>query len=90
MSRNVVTLSPRLLVLPTKRNRERRARILAQLGERYRLRPGVHGSSQIDFPKRLGGSAAKDEVSAELDRLDSRWRRLFVLYPTEESLRRPK
>jgi hypothetical protein len=42
---------------------------------------------EVDFPKALGGRAAKDQVLAELDRIDPRWRRLFVVYPTERTLR---
>ena len=42
---------------------------------------------EIDFPKGKGGRAAKTEVVKALDGADPRWRRIFVLYPTELSLR---
>jgi hypothetical protein len=42
---------------------------------------------ELDFSKRKDRREAKSEVEAELDRIDPRWRRVFVLYPTESSLR---
>jgi hypothetical protein len=61
---------------------------MAALGDRYRMRPMDGGKwLAIDFPKRMGRRAAKDQVSAALDEIDPRWRRLFVLYPKEASLR---
>lgn len=88
MPRNVVSLSPRLLVLPTRTNREARRAIMAALGDRYRARPMDGGKwLAIDFPKHMGRRMAKDQVSAALDEIDPRWRRLFVLYPKEASLR---
>lgn len=87
MPRNVVTVRPRFLVLPTRRNREATESVLAHLGERYRPRRQDDGSLKIDFPKRLGGRAARDEVVAEMTRIAPRWRRLFVVYPTEHGLR---
>jgi hypothetical protein len=88
MPRNVVTLSPRLLVLPTRRNREARDRVERALVDRYRARRESDPDRiQIDFSKRQARRAAKDEVVAELDRIEPRWRRLYVLYPKESSLR---
>jgi hypothetical protein len=87
--RNVVTLSSRLLVLPTRKNREARRAIIAALGDRYPALSSDGGKRlAIHFPKDVGGRAAKDEVTAALDRIDVRWRRFFVLYPNEKSLRR--
>jgi hypothetical protein len=88
MPRNVVSLLPRRLVLPTRTKREAQRAIMAALGERYRARPMDAGKwLAIDFPKRLGRWAAQEQVSAALDEIDPRWRRLFVLYPKEGSLR---
>jgi len=42
---------------------------------------------EIDYPKRFSRRAAKQQVTDELDRIDPRWRQVFVLYPTESSLR---
>jgi hypothetical protein len=42
---------------------------------------------EMDFPKRMGGRAAKSEVMRALDAADPRWRRLYILYPTESALR---
>ena len=42
---------------------------------------------EIDFPKDKGGRVAKNEVTTALDAADPNWRRVFVLYPTESSLR---
>ncbi len=84
--RNVVTLSPRRLVLPTRQNRETRGRIQSAVLTRYRARVETYGIA-IDFPKRKGARAAKDEVAEVLDGVDRRWRRVFVLYPTESTLR---
>jgi hypothetical protein len=87
--RNVVTLSSRLLVLPTRKNREARRAITAALGNRYPVLSSDGGKRlAIHFPKSVGGRAAKDEVTAALDEIDVRWRRFFVLYPNEQSLRR--
>lgn len=86
--RNVVSLSPRCLVLPTRANREAQSAIMAALAARYRARQMDGGRwLAIDFPKRMGRRAAKDQVAAALDEIDPRWRRLFVLYPREASLR---
>ena len=64
---------------------------MAAIGNRYPARP-IDGGKRlaIHFPKAVGGRAAKDEVTAALDEIDVRWRRLFVLYPTEQSLRRER
>jgi hypothetical protein len=86
MPRNVVTLQPRTLVLPTRKNREARQEIVARLGERYRARRQEDGALEIDFPVKLSRRAAKDQVVSELEEIDPRWRRLFTLYPTESSL----
>ena len=89
MARNVVTLSPRLLVLPTRSNREARRAIAAALGNRYPVLSSDGGKRlAIHFPKAVGGRAAKDEVTAALNQIDVRWRRFFVLHPSERSLRR--
>jgi hypothetical protein len=77
MPRNVVTLVPRLI--PRGRP-SRRQRIEVALGQRFRFRR-VGANIEIDFPTRLGKESARDEVIAELDRIDRRWRRFFVLYP---------
>jgi len=87
--RNVVTLTPRILTLPRRGNAEARQEIVAGLRKAYRPRESA-GQIEIDFPKNVGGRAAKDQVVAELDRLDPHWRRLYVLYPTENSLRRER
>ena len=87
MPRNVVTLSSRLLVLPTRKNRKARRAIIAALGDRYPALSSDGGKRlAIHFPKDVGGRAAKDEVTAALDRIDVRWRRFFVLHPNEKSL----
>ena len=56
--------------------------------ERYRARCESDPERiVIDFPKRAPRRAAKDEVAAALDQIEPRWRRLYVLYPSEASLR---
>jgi hypothetical protein len=88
MPRNVVTLTPRRLVLPMQRNRAARERVERALVERYRARRESDPERiAIDFPKRAPRRAAKDEIVAALDGIEPRWRRLYVLYPTESSLR---
>lgn len=88
MPRNVVRLTPRLLVLPTERNRAARECIERALVEKYRARRESDPSRiEIDFPKRGSRRAAKNEVAGELDRIEPRWRRLYSLYPSESSLR---
>jgi hypothetical protein len=83
-----VTLVPRVLVLPTRRNRLTRQRVEAAVAERYRARFERDPERiEVDFPKRISGRAAKSEVAELLDRADPRWRRVFVLYPTESALR---
>jgi hypothetical protein len=86
--RNVVTLRLRALRLPTRRNRDTQERVEQALTERFRARvdPDV-ASIAIDFPTSLPRRSAKQQVTDELDRIDPRWRRVFVLYPTESSLR---
>jgi len=86
--RNVVTLTPRRLVLPVQRNRAARERIERALVDRYRARRESDPQRiAIDFPKRGLRRAARNEIVAELDRIEPRWRRLYVLYPSESSLR---
>jgi hypothetical protein len=88
MPRNVVTLTPRLLALPTRRNRETRERIESFLVRQYRARVELEPYRiKIDFPMRVGRRPARTRVSGDLDRTDPRWRRVFVLYPRESSLR---
>jgi hypothetical protein len=86
--RNVVTLTPRVLALPTRRNRQTRERVKQMVVVRFRARLESDPERiEMDFPKRFGGRAAKDQVAQALDQTDSRWPRVFVLYPTESSLR---
>jgi hypothetical protein len=87
--RNVVTLRLRPLRLPTRRNRKTRERVEQALRDRFRARIDRDPTRTIemDFPKRLPPRSAKQQVTDELNRIDPRWRRLFVLYPTESSLR---
>jgi len=89
MPRNVVTLIPRWLVLPVQRNRAARKRIEQALVDKYRARR-ESGPERIviDFPKRSPRRAAKEEVASALDEVEPRWRRLYVLYPRESSLRK--
>jgi hypothetical protein len=88
MPRNVVTLSPRLLVLPIPGNGKARERVERALIQKYRARRESDPDRiEIDFPKRAPRRAAKEGVAAELDQIEPRWRRLYVLYPTESSLR---
>jgi hypothetical protein len=90
VSRNVVTLVPRRLVLPTRRNRERQRRIVAAIHDRYRPQASQHGRRvmwEIHFPRSIGKRAAREQVVEELGTIDRRWRGLFVLYPTERALR---
>ena len=75
MPRNVVTLAPRLIPLVRRGMREQ---IEAELSKRYRFRR-VDDHIEIDFPK--SKSDAKEEVVAQLDEIDPRWRRVFVVYP---------
>ncbi|HWN22329.1 MAG TPA: hypothetical protein VNP93_10180 [Gaiellaceae bacterium] len=88
MPRNVVTLTPRRLVLPTQRNRAARERVERALVDTYRARRESDPERiEIDFPKCARRRAAKEEVAAALDEVEPRWRRLYALYPTESSLR---
>jgi hypothetical protein len=58
------------------------------LRERYRARSEDDPARiEIDFPKRHPHRAAKERVARELDQIDPKWHRVFVLYPTESSLR---
>lgn len=88
MPRNVVTLAPRVLALPTRRNREARRAVESWVVERYRARIETDPTRiEIDFAKNKGGRAVKNEVTEGLDRVDPRWRRVLVLDPTEDALR---
>jgi len=88
MPRNAVTLSPRRFVLPLPQNRTARERIERALLDKYRARRESHPDRlEIDFPKHEPHRAAKEVITAELDKVEPRWRRLYVLYPTESSLR---
>jgi hypothetical protein len=87
MPRNVVTLTPRLLVLPIKRNRAACERIERALVDKYSARREADPEHiEVDFPA-APRRAAKNKIAAELNRIEPRWRRLYVLYPTESSLR---
>ena len=70
-----LTLTPRLIPLVRRRMREQ---IEAELSKRYRFRR-VDDHIEIDFPK--SKSDAKEEVVAQLDEIDPRWRRVFAVYP---------
>ena len=89
MPRNVVTVRLRALRLPTRRNRNTRERVEQALRDRFRARVDREAARtiEIDFPKRLPQRSAKQQVTDELNRIDPRWRRLFVPYPTESLLR---
>lgn len=88
MPRNVVTLTPRVLKLPTRRNSETRRRVEEMMVERFRARVERDPKRiEMDFPKQIGARAAKNEVAHALDATVPRWRRVFALYPTESSLR---
>jgi hypothetical protein len=88
MPRNVVRLTPRRLVLPTQRNRAARERIERALVDKYRARRASDPERiEIDFPKHAPRRAAKEEVAVTLDDVEPRWKRLYVLYPSEASLR---
>jgi hypothetical protein len=70
------------------RNRAARERIENALVERYRARRESDPERiEIDFPKHAPRRAAKEEVAAALDQVEPRWRQLYVLYPSESSLR---
>ena len=86
MPRNVVTLVPRWRWLPGSRAAQYRVR--SALAGRYRYRAETQPERiEIDFPKSKSRAAAKDEVAEVLDDIEAKWRRLFVLYPTESALR---
>jgi hypothetical protein len=88
MPRNVVTLTRRRVVLPTKRNRTACERVERALVDRYRVRrESTPERIEIDFPKSAPRRAAKVEIASELDRIEPRWKRLYMLYPSESSLR---
>jgi hypothetical protein len=56
--------------------------------ERYRARVETDPERiEMDFPKSVGGRAAKEEVIHALDAVDQSWRRVITLYPTESALR---
>jgi hypothetical protein len=88
MPRNVVRLTPRWLVLPIRRNRTARKRIERALVDKYRARLESDPERiEIDFPKSGSRRAAKEDIAAALDQVEPGWRRLYVLYPSESSLR---
>src|SRR6266540_3347181 len=70
---------------PSDASEPQHARAVEQeLTERFRARLDRDAARtiEIDFPKRLPPRSAKQQVTDELDRIDPRWRRLFVLYAT--------
>jgi len=86
--RNVVTVVRRRSILPRRAGRtERQDHALAQLEERYRVVPRDGEGVEIHFPNALGKRAAKEQVVAELERIEPAWSRLFVVYPRESALR---
>lgn len=88
MPRHVVTLSRRVLVLPTHRNEETRQRIEQMVVDRFRARVERDPDRiEMDFPKRMDRREARDKVAQALNATDARWRRVFVLYPKESWLR---
>jgi hypothetical protein len=88
MPRNVVTLCRRVLALATSRNRQTRERVESWAIETRRARRETNPQRlEIDFPKQKGKRAAKTQIAEALDHVDPRWRKGFVLYPTESALR---
>lgn len=89
MPRYVVTLWPPADAVVDETDRAERAAITARLSERFRPRVRPDGGLEFDFSKRSNLRAAKEAVAAELDRIriNPEWRRLFVLFPTEDALR---
>jgi hypothetical protein len=87
--RNVVTLRVRAFRVPTRRNRDTQHRVEQALVERLRARAERTPVLQleIDFPKNESHRDATDEMEAELNQIDARWRRVFMLYPTDAALR---
>ena len=87
--RNVITLVPRRLVLPTRKNAERKERIVASLHQRFRPQQSHHGGRvtwEIRFPNSFGKRTAREHVVEVLADADPRWRTLFILYPKESAL----
>ena len=89
MPRNVVTVRVRAYRLPTRRNRDTQRRVEEGLVDRFRARVKQASTLQLemDFPRRASRREAKEAVEAALDEIDARWRGVFMLYPTEASLR---
>jgi hypothetical protein len=88
MPRNVVSVIRRRRLVLVRDRRGRQDRALASLSERHRVRWRAEGDGvQIDFARSLGRRAAKDRVVADLAEIEPAWRRLFVVYPTESSIR---
>jgi hypothetical protein len=84
--RNVVTLVPRRLVLPTRANLDAARKIEAAVIEQFRGRlENRPRRIEIDFSKRRTG--VRYAVAAELDRIDPQWRRLFKLYGEDVRMR---
>jgi hypothetical protein len=87
--RNVVTLVRRTRLLPIRRSEEICNTVAAYAIERYRARVETDPwRIEIDFPKRVGGRPAKEDVAGSLDRVVPGWRRVLELYPTEDALGR--
>jgi hypothetical protein len=82
--RNVLSLVPRTFALPTPANRRTRRLVEERLAERCRLRR-LPDHIALDFPKRLGHEQARAQVVADLDAIDPRWSRVFVLYPRPDT-----
>ena len=73
------------------RRRERQDLALGGLGERYTVRwRADRDGLEIDFPKGLGGVAARERVVDDLARIEPDWKRLLVVYPREGTLRRKR
>jgi hypothetical protein len=84
---HVVTIWPKRVPLVRARTRvAMRAQIVAALANHRPELDGVSGSIRLYFSPRDDARAAKEEVAALLDKVDPRWRRAFVLYPTESAL----
>lgn len=88
MPRNVVTLVPRRLSLPSPGNDETRQKIEQAVASQYRARfESDPERIEMDFSKRRSLREARTGVAATLYAIDPDWERLFEIYPTESSLR---
>ena len=81
MPRNVVTLIPRQLVLPTRNNDDRRQQVVAAIHTHFRPQQSQSASWEIHFPNSLGKRTAREQVIEVLTAAEPRWRALLVLYP---------